>query len=160
MNLVSQAVLSDEENILYSASKGAVLAMSRSLALSGQKHGILVNCGSPFAFTEGVREILARDESAPGRLDFVKRAFPTYAASQALIWLCCEKMQATGEVMVCGGGVIRRLFMAETRGVRPNIAVPSAEVVKEYFEEWHTEEGYSVPDSMEDSVLRLISLLP
>lgn len=157
VNLVSQAILGDPERVLYAASKGAVVSMSRSLALAGKEHGILVNCVSPLACTEGVES--AFNDGCSERLDFIRKNLPVTAAAQVPIWLCHESVQVTGEVLISGGGVIKRLFMAETRGVGLPKFHFTAEIVQAHLDEWHNEVSYLTPQSTTESVSHLISSL-
>lgn len=148
-------ILGQPNDAIYAASKGAILAMSRSLAVAGKDHGILVNCFSPLAYTEGVQRGLNDGDGSPENADFMKANLPVRTAAQAPIWLCHENMKHTGETLVSGGGAISRLFLGQTRGLGTDRATFNVEFVRDHFDECSDEKGYVVPTSAEESIMCL-----
>jgi NAD(P)-dependent dehydrogenase (short-subunit alcohol dehydrogenase family) len=103
----------------YSAAKGAVYGLTRSLASEGPKYGILVNGVVPRANTRmatpetlshmyGVAVDQAKESMTPYRPELV---------SPAAVFLAHESCALNGEILMSGGGHIGRLFVSETQGI-------------------------------------------
>ena len=88
----------------YVAAKGAVFALTKTLALEGAPHGVSVNCVLPWGSTR-----LARPGSA---------APPASEAAAAVVWLCHEDCAITGEAFTVGGGKIARVVLSRGPAVR------------------------------------------
>jgi NAD(P)-dependent dehydrogenase (short-subunit alcohol dehydrogenase family) len=90
----------------YAASKAALIAYGRSLALELRRTEIRTNILAPYAATK-----------MPGGKDEVtdERLLPENAAAGA-VWLSSEQCEANGEIWVGGGGRFRRAAMVEGAG--------------------------------------------
>jgi len=87
----------------YVAAKGAVWALTKTLALEGEAHGIQINCVLPWGLTR-----MARPHSdAP----------PAGEAAAAVAWLCHEECAISGEAFTVGGGKIARVVLERSRSV-------------------------------------------
>ena len=87
----------------YVAAKGAVWALTRTLAIEGEPHGVQVNCVLPWGATR-----LARPGSA---------APAASEAAAAVAWLCHEQCSITGEAFTVGGGRIARVLLERGRAI-------------------------------------------
>lgn len=87
----------------YVAAKGAVWALTKTLAIEGEPHGIQINCVLPWASTR-----MAREGSA---------APPPSDAAAAVAWLCHEQCSITGETFTVGGGKIARVVLERGRSI-------------------------------------------
>jgi NAD(P)-dependent dehydrogenase (short-subunit alcohol dehydrogenase family) len=87
----------------YVAAKGAVWAMTKTLAIEGEPHGINVNCVLPWGATRMAR---------PG-----STAPPPSDAAAAVAWLCHEQCTITGEAFTVGGGRIARVVLERRRAL-------------------------------------------
>jgi NAD(P)-dependent dehydrogenase (short-subunit alcohol dehydrogenase family) len=87
----------------YVAAKGAVFALTKTLALEGAPHGISVNCVLPWGLTR-----MARAGSV---------APPPAEAAAAVAWLCHEDCDITGEAFTVGGGEVARVQLRRSRAV-------------------------------------------
>jgi NAD(P)-dependent dehydrogenase (short-subunit alcohol dehydrogenase family) len=87
----------------YVAAKGAVWAMTKTLAIEGEPHGINVNCVLPWGATRMAR---------PG-----STAPPPSDAAAAVAWLCHEQCTITGEAFTVGGGRIARVVLERSRAL-------------------------------------------
>jgi NAD(P)-dependent dehydrogenase (short-subunit alcohol dehydrogenase family) len=87
----------------YVAAKGAVWALTKTLAVEGEPHRIHVNCVLPWGATR-----MAREGSA---------APPAADAAAAVAWLCHEHCAITGEAFTVGGGKIARVVLERSRSV-------------------------------------------
>ena len=96
----------------YAAAKGAVLALTATLALEGAPHGVFANCVLPWARTR-----MARAESEPPD--------PSLAAP-AVVWLCHESCTENGAAFVIGGGRIARVDFGPGPGARVGTHTPEA----------------------------------
>lgn len=122
------------KNTSYAAAKGAVVGLTRSLAVAGRKRGILVNALAPAAATR----LGGGDE---------ERLAPELVAPMAA-YLAHESCTVTGEIYTAGAGRFARVFLASTPGyVDPQ---PTPESVAEHWAAINDETGYAVPaDLME-----------
>ena len=87
----------------YVAAKGAVWALTKTLAIEGEAHGIHVNCVLPWGATRLVR---------PG-----STAPPVGEAAAAVAWLCHEECAITGEAFTVGGGKVARVVFERRRSI-------------------------------------------
>jgi len=99
--------------IAYAMSKGATLALGRSVAVAGEPHGIRANVIAPYAFTRGTA---ASDK--PGAALAARRALTTTDHVAAFVaYLAHERCTVSGELFAVGGGRVSRVFYAETDGI-------------------------------------------
>jgi NAD(P)-dependent dehydrogenase (short-subunit alcohol dehydrogenase family) len=96
----------------YGAAKGAVLALTTTLAAEGAPFGVRTNCVLPWGATRLARP----DSDAPD---------PSLAAAP-VVWLCHEDCTENGAVFTVGGGRIGRVDFAPRRGVRVDDDTPEA----------------------------------
>jgi len=87
----------------YVAAKGGVWALTKTLAIEGEPHGIQVNCVLPWGLTR-----MARAGSA---------APPPGEAAAAVAWLCHDQCSITGEAFTVGGGRVARVVLERSRSV-------------------------------------------
>ena len=95
------------DSVAYGAAKNAVIGLMHGMKLEATQHGVLVNCIAPLALTRmgGI---------------FPKELAPWIDASQvaaAVVWLCSEACQLSGEVVIAGGGHFARACTLESRGI-------------------------------------------
>ena len=124
-------------NLSYAAAKGGVLGLTRSLAVAGRPHGILVNAIAPAAMTRMADPTLEDPTGDP--LD------PAMAAPMAA-YLAHEACQSSGEVFTAGAGRFARIFLASTPGwVHEGSDAPSIEDIAQHWDRIGDETGYEVP---------------
>ena len=116
----------------YAASKGAVEALVRSLALEGARHGIRCNALSPYAESQMTREHLPPSWAA--RLE-------PEALGPVVAWLLSPGCTLNGEVVVSGGGRHARAWPVETASV-------AAERPEQAWNTLLSMPGQRQPDSM------------
>ncbi len=127
-------------NLSYAAAKGGVLGLTRSLAVAGRPHGILVNAIAPAAMTRMADPTVEDPTGDP--LD------PAMAAPMAA-YLAHEACQSSGEVFTAGAGRFARLFLASTPGwVHEGSDTPSIEDIAQHWDRIGDETGYEVPGDL------------
>jgi NAD(P)-dependent dehydrogenase (short-subunit alcohol dehydrogenase family) len=99
----------------YAAAKGAVLALTNTIAVEGAAHGVLANTVLPWAATR-----LARPGVDAPEADL---------AAPAVAWLCHEDCAETGGAFVIGGGRVARVALAT--GPDLDVAAPTPEAYRD-----------------------------
>jgi len=125
----SSGVFGLPKNTSYATAKGAVIGLTRSLAVAGRKRGILVNALAPAAATR----LGGGDE---------ERLAPELVAPMAA-FLAHEDCPVTGEIYTAGAGRFARVFLASTPGYVD--ADASLEDVAANWAAINDETGYTVP---------------
>lgn len=110
----------------YGGAKGAVFGFTKSLALDGARHGILVNAVAPRANTRlSAPAVLSHTYDVPeGQFKDSMMQFPPEQVSPAAVFLAHESCQLNGEVLVAGGGQVMRLAVVETQGISGGALTP------------------------------------
>ena len=109
------------DSVAYGAAKNAVIGLMHGIKLDAARHGILVNCISPFALTR-MGDIFPK-ELAP-LID------PRQVAA-AVAWLCSDACTLSGEILIAGGGHFARAETCESVGIDiENPAEVSAEAIR------------------------------
>ena len=100
------------ERAVYSASKGAVLALTRAMAADEVRHGIRVNCVSPGTVASPWVERLAADAPDPtATMDALRRRQPLGRlvtcdeVAKAVGYLAAETTFTTGADFLLDGGI-------------------------------------------------------
>lgn len=93
--------------VAYSASKGAVIAMTRALAKELGPSGVAVNCVSPGVIDTDMNAHLDGDSLEQLRQDTPLARIGTPEDVAAAIWfLCADAPFVTGQVLSCCGGMV------------------------------------------------------
>ena len=137
----SAGMLGRADNSPYAAAKGAVLGLTRSLALAGAPDGIAVNAIAPAAWT--------RMAGRPGQGGAMEELMAPELAAPMVGYLAHESCPASGEVYAAGAGRFSRMFIATTPGY-VHEGQPTIEDVALNWATINDESDYSVPaDLME-----------
>lgn len=127
----------------YAAAKGAVIGMTRALALEGAASGIRVNAVAPNAITSG-----ATSGTGITNVDPWPAACTAEIVAPAAVVLTHEQCPVNGELINVGGGRVARMFFANPPGFHDPALTPESLLAG-----WPTvmaEQGYNVPaDAME-----------
>ena len=107
------------DSVAYGAAKNAVIGLMHGMKLDAARHGILVNCISPFALTR-MGGIFPKE--------LAQWIDPSQVAA-AVAWLCSDENTLSGEVLIAGGGHFARACTMESRGIDVEGAV-SAELIR------------------------------
>ena len=95
----------------YSASKAAIVGLTRSLALEGATDGIRVNAVMPIAYSR--MTALVPD---PAFVDMLREEFQPDRVAAFVGYLAHESVQVSGETFTVGGGSVARVFLGVTPG--------------------------------------------
>jgi NAD(P)-dependent dehydrogenase (short-subunit alcohol dehydrogenase family) len=101
----------------YSASKGAVIAFGRALALEGESRNVRTNIVGPYAHTPMTAKYMNDDHA---------RRFPPTAVAPLIAWWVSPDCQVNGEAVMAAGGVFRRAEAMEGPGLLLPDATPEA----------------------------------
>lgn len=89
----------------YSAAKAAVVGLVRALAIEGRRHGVLINAIAPYGYSQMTAPYMGSDMAT---------TFDPQRVAPLVAWLAGAGCNASGEVLVCGGGLVRRAGVGET----------------------------------------------
>lgn len=103
--------------VAYSASKGGIFSFSRALAGEGQAYGIKVNALNPGAFT---RMVAAQQSENSPMYQLCKESLPAELVAPVAAFLCHESCPVTGDTITAVGGLVNRVYIAETGGFSEN----------------------------------------
>lgn len=127
----------------YAAAKGAIIGLTRALALEGASSGIRVNVVAPSATTVGAKAATGIDKGEPWR-----DACTAEIVAPAAAVLTHEQCPVNGELLNVGGGRVARMFLANTPGFHDRALTPESLLAG--WDQVMAEEGYGVPgDAME-----------
>jgi NAD(P)-dependent dehydrogenase (short-subunit alcohol dehydrogenase family) len=129
VNTVSGTIYGVTGYTAYGAAKGAILALTRSLAVEGAPDGIKANCIRPSAGTR--MGSVSLNPSSPLVAQVAERSPRLVAAVAA--YLAHESCQLSGETLTALGGHVGRLYLSETVGFTSDDLSP--EDVAEHLEE-------------------------
>jgi hypothetical protein len=112
----------------YAAAKGAVWALTRTLATEGVAHGIAVNAIAPRAWSRMAEkdsalmaETLGQD---PADLEAMRAMMPVEWNSAGALYLAHESCPLTGHVLQTGAGGVSCIAIVQTTGIPNGDATP------------------------------------
>jgi NAD(P)-dependent dehydrogenase (short-subunit alcohol dehydrogenase family) len=122
----------------YGAAKMGLVGFTNVLAVEGARYNIKANAIAPLALTRMTENLLGglADKLDPGLV------------SPLVAWLAHDDCPVSGEVYSVGGGRVARIFIGETVGFFKGDL--TLEDVRDHFDEIRNEDGYSVPNNLND----------
>lgn len=97
----------------YAATKGGVFSLTRALAAEGARFGIKANTVNPGGFSRLVAALWAENSDM---YEFVKQQLPAELVSPVVVYLAHEDCPVSGECIEAVGGIVRRVYLAQTPG--------------------------------------------
>ncbi|HXC39869.1 MAG TPA: SDR family NAD(P)-dependent oxidoreductase, partial [Burkholderiales bacterium] len=89
----------------YSAAKAAVMGLARALAIEGRRHAVAANVILPYGYTQMTAPFMEKN---------AEKTFDPAQVAPLVGWLASEACDVSGEVLVCGAGIVRRATTAES----------------------------------------------
>jgi NAD(P)-dependent dehydrogenase (short-subunit alcohol dehydrogenase family) len=96
----------------YAAAKGAIIGLTRALAIEGRALGVHVNALSPIAFTR-----MAEASQFPESRERLRHTAPAEDIAAAAAWLTHDSCELTGRIWQVGAGRCAEIVIAEAAGV-------------------------------------------
>lgn len=115
MNFTSDGLFGLENSAAYVASKGALLGLTRSLAVEGREIGVRVNACAPVAYPPMVMsafEVLPVEQR-----EWFKETFTPESNVPVIMALVSERCEVSGEVLEVGGWAMGRMVLGTVKGV-------------------------------------------
>jgi NAD(P)-dependent dehydrogenase (short-subunit alcohol dehydrogenase family) len=117
VNTVSESMLGGISDLTsYASAKGAVFALTRSLATEAEPHGIKVNAIAPRGFTRMSAEHSFASRS-PEEIEQIKAIIAPEMNANVAAFLAHESCSLNGEVLRTGMDSVARLAVVHTRGL-------------------------------------------
>lgn len=92
----------------YGAAKAAIDSLTKTLAAEGARSGIRVNAISPYAASQMTQAYMG---------EAMASVFTPQSVAGLVAWLSSEACNISGEVLVAGGGRMRRAYAVETASI-------------------------------------------
>ncbi|CEI68297.1 hypothetical protein FVEN_g5532 [Fusarium venenatum] len=141
----SSMVFGAAQQSTYAAAKTAVIGLARSIAIEGKQHNIFVNTIAPMAYTPGAAAYVSDEQTRT----LMEANMPARDVAPTIAWLAHESCQVNGETLVAGGKLVKRVFLAETKGYfGPQEGVWTMESVRDNWDRIVDESDYDVPVDM------------
>jgi NAD(P)-dependent dehydrogenase (short-subunit alcohol dehydrogenase family) len=147
---ISTGVFGVAETVHYSCAKAGVIGLTRSLAVAGKDHGIMVNALSPSAYSRlfsdpGLREFATppADTAKEGRGE-PETVVPVAA------FLAHESCPVTGEMFSSTGTNVGRIILAATPGRTQENMTPEA--VRDNWDTIYAVKDMAFPASTREAV--------
>lgn len=120
VNTASPTLVGFDSQTAYVASKGAVFAFTRTLAIEADRVGIKVNAIAPTAYTR-----MAEEADLPRSLkDTLKASMTTEMVSPMVAFFAHEDCPVTGETWLSQGGLMQRFGLGLNEGYANPEATP------------------------------------
>jgi NAD(P)-dependent dehydrogenase (short-subunit alcohol dehydrogenase family) len=150
--------------INYAAAKAGIVGLTKSLALEGAEHGILVNCVMPNATTP-----IMKDDPIPGFEDDarfmeafkgVSDRYEPELIAPLVAFLASPNCTLTGEALSSLGGRYARVFYGVTEGWMSPPGTPvTAEEIEAHLEQITSGEEFFIPTQIRDEFEAVASRL-
>jgi NAD(P)-dependent dehydrogenase (short-subunit alcohol dehydrogenase family) len=115
VNFTSDSIFGMENSAAYVASKGAILGLTRSLALEGKDFGVCVNAVAPIAYPPMV--MTAWEMFPEEQKEWFKGTFTAESNVPMLMALASEECTVSGELFEVGAWAVGRMVLGTAKGV-------------------------------------------
>lgn len=136
----------------YAAAKAAIMGLTKTLAIEGERYGIRVNAIAPGALTRMTGDVLGDGSPAAEQFgldgtDLEARMGPQQVAP-AVVYLAHRSCSLTGETLSASGGRVGRAFVGVTPGIYSEDL--TVDEVADRIDEVMDETGYLVPTAVDE----------
>ena len=115
VNFTSDSLFGMENSAAYVASKGAMLGLTKALAVEGREFGVKVNACAPVAYPPMVMS--AFEVLPEAQREWFKGIFTAESNVPMVMALASENCQITGEILEIGAWGMGRMVLGTTKGV-------------------------------------------
>ncbi|VUC34849.1 unnamed protein product [Clonostachys rosea] len=115
VNFTSDSIFGMVNSSAYVMARGAMLGITRSLALEGAPHGILVNTVAPSAFSRLVADV--SKDLPTAQLEWFKATYTGESNLPVIMALASEKVALSGEIWNSGAYCIGRDILGTTKNI-------------------------------------------
>ena len=145
VNTSSGTALGVDDSWDYPAAKGALVSLTRCLALTGERHGIKANAIMPMAYTPMAAQIPNDDIR-----NWMAETFPAALVAPTVTLLAHEDAPCSGECFSVGGGRTAHVGYSVVPGYKTS--APTPELLRDHFDEVVSDEGRVLcPTGAEDT---------
>lgn len=115
MNFTSDSLFGMENSAAYVASKGAMLGLTKALAVEGTELGVKVNACAPVAYPPMVMS--AFEVLPEAQREWFKGTFTAESNVPMVMALASESCQISGEILEIGAWGMGKMVLGTTKGV-------------------------------------------
>jgi NAD(P)-dependent dehydrogenase (short-subunit alcohol dehydrogenase family) len=145
VNTSSATALGVDDSWDYPAAKGALVSLTRCLALTGERHGIKANVIMPMAYTPMSQQIPNEDIR-----NWMAVTFPAALVAPTVALLAHEEAPCSGECFSVGGGRTAHVGYSVVPGYKTDS--PTPELLRDHFDEITSDVGRVLaPTGAEDT---------
>ncbi|GGS31940.1 short-chain dehydrogenase [Streptomyces humidus] len=124
----------------YASAKGAILGLTKALAVEGEPAGIVVNAVSPAAFTRMQADVVTDEQF----LEYSRKSMRSELVAPLVVMLAHRSCSVSGQVFDAFSGRFARVVTGEEAGYFTQD--PSAETLRDHWDEvLGTDGGLLVP---------------
>ncbi|RSL76733.1 hypothetical protein CEP51_009679 [Fusarium floridanum] len=115
VNFTSDSVFGMPNSSAYVMARGAMLGVTRTLAVEGKEHGILVNTIGPSAYSRMVADV--SKDLPKEQLEWFKATYTGESNLPVILALASEQNKATGEIWTSGAYSMGRTILGTVQDV-------------------------------------------
>ena len=151
INTCSAAMFGNFGQANYSMAKAGLFGLTRTLALEGAKHHIMVNAIAPIASSQLLETIAPKE---------VAEKLSPECVSALVLKLCSEQNNENGSLFEVAGGWISKVRYERSEGLLlSGMDAQSPEAIEEHWSRICNFDNSSVPDSALDSLSRALKII-
>lgn len=116
VNFTSDSVFGMPNSCAYVMARGAMLGVTRTLAVEGAASGIMVNTVGPSAYSRMVSDV--SEDLPEAQRDWFKATYTGESNVAVIMALASEQNTMTGEIWTCGAHRIGRTILGTSQDIR------------------------------------------
>ncbi|KAH6695141.1 hypothetical protein F5X68DRAFT_186646 [Plectosphaerella plurivora] len=116
INFTSDSVFGMPQSSAYVMSRGAILGVTRTIALEGAEYGILANTVGPSAYSRMVADV--SKNLPPAQLEWFKETYTGDSNVPVIMALASERNEMSGEIWTSGGYCMGRSILGSCKDVK------------------------------------------